>query len=117
MLFGYIIVLKTVVNPWINKVWEGRPYLFLHGSASIHKAIVNKNWLSEIFYGHMTPNGWPLNSLDLNPLEYYVWSVVDQMMFKMHWEYLIVDCRRFGAGTKSVIEAGGEFIEKVDKRV
>ncbi len=30
------------------------------------------------FHDHITPNIWPSNSLDLNPLDYYVWSVIER---------------------------------------
>ena len=29
-------------------------------------------WLSENFHDHMTPNMWPPNSPDFNPMDYYV---------------------------------------------
>ena len=127
---GYINVLKTVVKPWINKVCNGRPYVFQQDSAPSHKAIVTQDWLSENFYDHVTPNMWPPNSPDLNPMDYYVWSVVEretnrhphstiaalkaaivQVMSKMNRDPLITACGRFRARIEAVIEAKGGFIE------
>lgn len=36
----YIDVIKAVFKPWIDKVRNGRPYVFQQGSAASHKAIV-----------------------------------------------------------------------------
>ena len=32
--------------------------------------------MADNLYDHINPNIWPPNSLDLNPLDNYVWSVV-----------------------------------------
>ena len=29
-------------------------------------------------YDHINPNIWPPNSPDLNPLDYYAWSIVEK---------------------------------------
>ena len=127
---GYLDVLKAVVKPWIDKVSNGRPYVFQQDSAPSHKAIVTQDWLSENFHDHVTPNMWPPNSPDLNPMDYYVWSVVEretnrhphntiaslkaaivQVMSEMNKDHLISACRRFRPRLEAVIEAKGGFIE------
>ena len=32
--------------------------------------------------GHITPNSWPPNSPDLNPLDYCVWSIIEKKVDK-----------------------------------
>ena len=43
------------------------------------KRVLNKfkNPAKQELYDHITPNIWPPDSPDLNPLDYYVWSVVE----------------------------------------
>lgn len=127
---GYIEVLKTVVKPWIDKVCKGRPYVFQQDSAPSHRASITQDWLSENFYDHVTPNMWPPNSPDLNPMDYYVWSVVERetnqhphstiaslkaaivkVIPEMNRDHLISACGRFRARIEAVIEANGGFIE------
>ena len=33
--------------------------------------------MSKNLHDHITPNIWPLSSPDLNPLDYYVWGLVE----------------------------------------
>ena len=75
---GYIRVLKTVVKPWIDRVAQGRPYVFQQDSAPAHKAEVTQEWLAQNLHDHVTPNMWPPSSPDLNPMDYYVWGVVEK---------------------------------------
>ena len=37
-----------------------------------------QSWLWENFCDHITLNIWLLNSLDCNPLDYYVWGAVER---------------------------------------
>ena len=34
--------------------------------------------MADNLYDYITPNIWPPNSLDFNPLNYYVWSIVEK---------------------------------------
>ena len=75
---GYIRVLETVVKPWIDQVAQGRPYVFQQDSAPAHKAEVTQEWMAQNCHDHVTPNMWPPSSPDLNPMDYYVWGVVEK---------------------------------------
>jgi inhibitor of nuclear factor kappa-B kinase subunit alpha len=77
---AYIDVLETVVKPWIDNVCNGMPYVYQQNSAPAHKAEVTQEWMAENFHDHVTPNMWPPISPDLNPLDYYVWSVVERVV-------------------------------------
>ena len=127
---AYIEVLKTVVKPWIDTVCNGRPYVFQQDSAPSHKAQTTQEWMADNFHDHITPNIWPPSSPDLNPLDYYVWSIVEKevnehphntkeslkdsivrVMSNMNTDHLILACKRFRSRIEAVIEAKGDFIE------
>lgn len=75
-------------------------------------------------------NFWPPNSPDLNPLDYYVWGIVERQTNKsrhpnvnslraaieaeftaMNRDQLKTACSRFRARIKQVIEVQGGYIE------
>ena len=80
-------------------------------------------------YDHITPKTWPPKSPDLNPLDYYVWNVVEminehphntkdslkaaivRVMPDMNKEPLIRACNQFRPHIEAVIGATGGFIE------
>ena len=126
----YVKVLRDVVKPWIDRVAEGRPYVFQQDSAPAHKAKATQEWMSANLHSHITPEFWPPNSPDLNPLDYYVWGVVErdtnkcphntldslksaikQVMVKMDKAMLTKACARFRPRIEAVIAAEGGFIE------
>ncbi|KFM77814.1 Transposable element Tcb2 transposase, partial [Stegodyphus mimosarum] len=69
---GYVELLNTVVKPWITRVAKGRPYVWEQNSAPCHTSGKSQKWLSENFYDFTSPNVWPPNSPDLNPMDYFV---------------------------------------------
>ena len=81
-------------------------------------------------YDRITPNIWPPNSPDLNPLDYYVSSVVEKeinkhpyitkdpliaaivlIMTDMNKEQLIKVCNRFRQSIEVIIDISGGVIE------
>ncbi|UYV66796.1 hypothetical protein LAZ67_4002874, partial [Cordylochernes scorpioides] len=74
----YINVLETVVKPWMDMVAAGRKYVFQQDSAPAHKAKKTQSWLTLNAPSHWGPDIWPPNSPDCNPLDYYVWGVVER---------------------------------------
>ncbi|UYV64166.1 hypothetical protein LAZ67_2006860, partial [Cordylochernes scorpioides] len=74
----YINVLETVVKPWMDMVATGRKYVFQQDSAPAHKAKKTQSWLTLNVPSHWGPDIWPPNSPDCNPLDYYVWGVVER---------------------------------------
>lgn len=126
----YINVLSTVVKPWIDKVAAGRPYVFQQDSAPAHTARKTQEWISVNFYDHVTPDLWPPNSPDCNPLDYYLWGVVERLTNKtacntkgelirricqafrtLPADTVKIACSRFRNRVESVINAEGGFIE------
>ena len=75
----YLDVLKSVVIPWCNQVAGGRPWVWQQHSALAHKSKETQAWLQKECYdfvpfSHCTPD-----SPDLNPLDYFVWSYVENI--------------------------------------
>ncbi|UYV79804.1 hypothetical protein LAZ67_18000702, partial [Cordylochernes scorpioides] len=69
---------ETVVKPWMDMVAAGRKYVFQQDSAPAHKAKKTQSWLTLNVPSHWGPDIWPPNSPDCNPLDYYVWGVVER---------------------------------------
>jgi inhibitor of nuclear factor kappa-B kinase subunit alpha len=127
---GYVNVLQTVVKPWIDEVSDGRPYVVQQDSAPCHKAKKTQDWMADHFHDHVTPNMWPPSSPDLNPLDYYVWGVVERdtnqhrhntlgslreavvaSMANINQDHLVRACQRFRSRVEAVIRADGGYIE------
>lgn len=126
----YIKVLEDTVKPWMDGVANGRPYVFQQDSAPAHKARATQNWLADNVPYHWSPELWPPSSPDLNPLDYYVWGVVERetnarphntiqsvkdtvydVMTNMSRAHLVKACERFRPRIEAVIAAEGGFIE------
>ena len=65
---AYVELIITVVKPCITKVPNGRPYVWQHDLTSCHTSGISKKWLLANFYDYTSPNVWPPNSPDLNPM-------------------------------------------------
>ena len=75
-------VLKSKVKPFMEAVASGKPYVFQQDGAPGHTSNLVQNWLLEHVDTFWSKRFWPLNSPDLNPLDYYVWSVVERVTNK-----------------------------------
>ena len=74
----YLDVLKSVVIPLCNQVAGGRPWVWQQDLAPAHKSIetqVGFRRSATTLYPSLTAP----SSLDLNPLDYFVWSYVENM--------------------------------------
>ena len=72
----YIKVLETRVKPWMVGVASKKPYVLQQDSAPTHMA--HMTWLYQQLPHHWPPDLWPPSSPDLNPLDYYVWGVLEK---------------------------------------
>eukprot|EP00106_Octopus_bimaculoides_P001075 XP_014768517.1 PREDICTED: uncharacterized protein LOC106867953 [Octopus bimaculoides] len=124
---GYIEVLKTVIKPWIDETCSGRPFVFQQEPAPSYKVLVTQEWLSDNLYNYVTPNVWPPNSPDLNPMDYSMCRTVEreinchphntiaslkvQVMSEMNKDHIVSACQRFRSHIEAVIKAEGGFIE------
>ena len=75
----YLDVPKSVVIPWCNQVAGSRPWVWQQDSAPAHKSKETRARLQKECYDFVPFSHWPLSSLDLNPLDYFVWSYVENI--------------------------------------
>jgi len=113
----------------VETVASGRPYVFQQDGAPAHTNHLVQNWLSDNIDIFWSKEFWPSNSSDLNPLDYYVWSVVERVANKSRHpnvtslritiEATFADihsaiqraCERFKSRIEAVIEVDGGYIE------
>ena len=75
----YLDELKSVVIHWCTQVAGGRPWVFQQDSVPSHKFKETKVWLQKECYDFVPFSHWPPSSPNLNPLDYFVWSHVDNI--------------------------------------
>ena len=73
-------MLQSTVLPWVQRVTAAhvRPFCFQQEGAPAHTARATVAFLEEENVPFWTPTMWPPSSPDLNPLDYAVWSYVQQ---------------------------------------
>ena len=74
----YLDVLANVVKPWMDGVAGGRPYTFQQDGAPAHTSKRAQDWLKENVPWMWPKEMWPPNSPDLNPLDYFFRSVIEE---------------------------------------
>ena len=126
----YLNVAQTVMKPWMDEVASGRPYIFQQDGAPARTSSLVQNWMSANMPMFWSKEFWPPNSPDYNPLDYYVWGVLERESNKTHHNsvdslkasiieamanmdkaHLIKACQRFCSRLEAVIEADGSWIE------
>ena len=75
----YLDVWKSVVIPWCNQVAGGRPWVCQQNSAPAHKSKKTQAWLQKECYDLVLFSHWPPSSPEMNPLDYFVWSLVEKI--------------------------------------
>ena len=98
----YLDVLKSVVIPWGNQVAGGRPWVWQQDSAPTHKSKEIQARPQKECYDFVSFSHWPPSSPDLDPLDYFVWSYVENitnMTSHNTKASLITAIRRAPAGT------------------
>ena len=122
----YLDVKKSVVIPWCNQVAGGRPWVWQQDSAPAHKSKETHAWLQK----ECTLLSLPPSSRDLNPLDYFFWSYIENItnmtshntkasliaaIRRVFAELLLAlvekACSQFRIYIEAVIEAEGDYIE------
>ena len=75
----YLDVLKSVLIPWCNQAVGGRPWVWQQDSAQAHKSKETQAWLQKECYDFVPFSHWTPSFRDLNPLDYFVWSYVENI--------------------------------------
>ena len=117
-------------DPLVHQVAGGRPWVWQQDLAPAHKSKENQAWLQKECYDFLPFSHCPLSSPDLNPLDYFVWSYVENItnmtshntkasliaairrVFAELPPVLVVkSCFQFRIRIEAVIEAEGGYIE------
>ena len=126
----YLDVLKSVVIPWCIQVAGGRPWVWQQDSAPAHKSKETQAWLQKECYDFVTFSHLPRSSPNLNPLDYFVWSYIENITYmtsnntkasliaairwvsaKLPPALVEKPCSQFQIRIEVVIEAEGSYIE------
>ena len=126
----YLDVLKSVVILWCNQVAGGRPWVWQQDSVPAHKSKETQAWLQKECYDFVPFSHWPPSSPDLNPLDYFIWSYVEnitnmtshntkasliaaicRVFSKLPPGLVEKACSQFQIHIKAVIEAEGGYNE------
>ena len=75
----YLDVLKSVVILWCNQVAGGRPWVWQQDLTPAHKSKKTQAWLQNECYDFVPFSHCPPSSPDLNLLDYFVWSYVENI--------------------------------------
>jgi len=71
-------VLEGVVKPLNTTLFDGMDWVFQQDSAPAHKAKTTQQWLRTNVPCFIAAEDWPSGSPDLNPLDYKLWSVMEE---------------------------------------
>jgi hypothetical protein len=77
----YIKEVLSVALKFGNKCF-GNDWTYQQDGATPHTHRLTQEWCEEHFPSFLDKNHWPLNSPDLNPLDYSIW---DEFVHQMNW--------------------------------
>ncbi len=80
----YLDVLQSKVKPWMEETAREKPYIFQQDGTPTHTSHIVQNWLSAKVQIFWSKEFWPPNSPDLNPMDYYVWGVLEREFNKVY---------------------------------
>jgi hypothetical protein len=70
-------VLQGVVKPLNTTLFNGRKWVFQQDSTPTYKAKTTQEWLRRHVSAFISAEDWPSRSPDLNPLDYKLWTVLE----------------------------------------
>lgn len=71
-------VLREVLKPNAENLYENGDWIFQQDSAPSHKAKICQKWLEDEIPDFIATDEWPPNSPDLNPLDYSIWGTLEE---------------------------------------
>jgi len=72
-------VLQGIVKHLSTTLFSGQEWVFQEDSAPGHKAKTTQEWLRRNVLAFFSAENWPSGSPDLNPLDYKLWAVLEDM--------------------------------------
>ncbi|VDL78821.1 unnamed protein product [Nippostrongylus brasiliensis] len=70
-------LLENLLFSWTNSIYKDESFIFQQDSAPAHRAKVVQEWFRNKLPGFMSATEWHSYSLDLNPLDYSIWSYLE----------------------------------------
>jgi inhibitor of nuclear factor kappa-B kinase subunit alpha len=77
-------VLLGVVKPLNMTVFNSQMWVFQQDSAPAHKTKMTQEWLRRNVLAFISAKDWPSGSPDLNPRDYKLWAVLENMLCQKH---------------------------------
>ena len=75
---GYVAdILKGCLLPWTNQHFQGEPWTLQQDSAPSHGSKFTQSWIQRKISSFISKEDWPARSPDLNPLDYSIWSILE----------------------------------------
>lgn len=70
-------VLESTLKPEADKLFPKKDWIFQQDSAPAHASNITQQWCRENCPNFISKDLWPPSSPDLNPLDYFVWGVLE----------------------------------------
>ena len=74
----YLKMLKEKVVPWMNTLALKNNLTLQQDGATAHTAKIVQAWYKENFTAFWSKEMWPPSSPDLNPMDFGIWSILEQ---------------------------------------
>ena len=102
----------------MKKIAGRRDFIFQQDGATAHTAKKVLDYLEQAVPDFLPPDHWPPSSPDLNPLDYGVWSILKQKVYREKITDIDHLKRRIRAGWKEITQDQiGNTINVFRKRV
>ena len=72
--------IETILTPALQAAkmhFKEKPFIFQQDGAPSHTSKKTQKWYQDHFSGYWSKEVWPSSSLDLNPMDFCVWSRVE----------------------------------------
>ena len=123
-------ILEGCLLPWANQHFQGEPWTLQQDSAPSHGSNFTQSWIQRKIPSFISKEDWPARSPDLNPLDYSIWSILEnkacssphpnletlKAKLLKEWaaipqETLRAACASFTDRLKAVVKNKGGYIE------
>ena len=123
-------ILESCLLPWAKQHFKDKPWTLQQDSAPSHSSKFTQSWILRKILSFISKEDWPAQSLDLNPLDYSIWSILEKRVcFTPHqtleslkaklmkeWDaipqkMLRAACDSFPDRLKAVVKNKGSYIE------
>jgi len=78
----YIDFLKTSLLPECRRLCPDNDFVFTQDSVPSHRAKATQNFLRDNTPAFISSQEWTPHSLDLNPLDYSVWDILQELVYE-----------------------------------